>query len=318
MHFHATWRQLTEVDTRGKKDMTGQNAFDVNYVTAHGKGVYVGDTLTVFNGAAAWWGEGDEKIFVDGEEFPSHFGTGTEDYYGYAWCKAEFFQAPFHAQPEGGGNMAGGFSVNSRYRGLDAIPFLRSIQFDMELWHWADTKINYAPTAFWYARPGATCNVPPDPEAAAKPVARTRADVVPVLKVAGAIEGESLKVVERTGGEVQVQDGSFGWSGDAQLWWIDAEVGDKLVVEFPVVTGGLYKVSANLTKANDYGIVELTVNDGPARKFDRFHTTVAHDLLELGTFDLKAGTNRLTIKVVGTHPDAIPRRMFGLDYLKLQ
>jgi hypothetical protein len=84
------------------------------------------------------------------------------------------------------------------------------------------------------------------------------------------------------------------------------------------VTGGLYKVSANLTKANDYGIVELTVNDGPARKFDRFHTTVAHDLLELGTFDLKAGTNRLTIKVVGTHPDAIPRRMFGLDYLKLQ
>ena len=45
----------------------------------------VGDTLALHNGAAAWWGEGDEKIFVDGETFPSHFGTGSEDYYGYSF-----------------------------------------------------------------------------------------------------------------------------------------------------------------------------------------------------------------------------------------
>lgn len=32
-----------------------------------------------------WWGEGDEKFFVDGEKFPSSFGTGSEDYIGYAW-----------------------------------------------------------------------------------------------------------------------------------------------------------------------------------------------------------------------------------------
>jgi hypothetical protein len=29
-----------------------------------------------------WWGEGDEKFFVDGEQFPSTFGTGSEDYVG--------------------------------------------------------------------------------------------------------------------------------------------------------------------------------------------------------------------------------------------
>lgn len=33
-----------------------------------------------------WWGEGDEKFFVDGERFPSTFGTGSEDYIGYAWA----------------------------------------------------------------------------------------------------------------------------------------------------------------------------------------------------------------------------------------
>ncbi|MBN1852686.1 MAG: DUF2961 domain-containing protein [Pirellulales bacterium] len=177
MHFHATWKQLTKVDAVGHQGQSGHGAIDVNYVTVQGQGLYVGDTLTVVNGAASWWGEGDEKIFVDGEKFPSHFGTGTEDYYGYAWCRPEFFQSPFHAQPEGGGNLEGGFSVNSRYRALDAIPFQQSIQFDMELWHWANTKISYAPATFWYARPGATWNVKPDPATAALEVAKTKEDL---------------------------------------------------------------------------------------------------------------------------------------------
>ena len=47
--------------------------------------------LHLINYHRGWWGEGDEKIYVDGEDFPSHFGTGTEDYYGYAWCRPEEF-----------------------------------------------------------------------------------------------------------------------------------------------------------------------------------------------------------------------------------
>lgn len=318
MHFHATWRQLTEVQTGSKKEMTGLTAFDVNYVTVDGQGVYVGDTLTLCNGAPAWWGEGDEKIFVDGESFPSHFGTGTEDYYGYAWCRPEYFQAPFHAQPEGGGNLAGGYSVNNRYRSLDAIPFRKSLKFDMELWHWADTKVNFAPSTFWYARPGATCNVEPDAESAAKPVARNRTDLVPVYRVAGAIEGETLKVVECSGGRTEPQRADFGWSDDAQLWWLDGQVGDKLTLEFPVEKAGRYKLQANVTKAPDYAIVQFRVNDQPSKKFDRYNQTVAHDLLDLGTFELHEGPNRLSVEIVGVNPAAIPKQMFGLDYLTLE
>jgi hypothetical protein len=178
MHFHAAWRQYTKIDTGPNKDQSGDGAFDVNYIDVKGRGQIVGDTLTLFNGTDAWWGEGDEKIYIDGETFPSHVGTGTEDYYGYAWCRPEVFQSPFHAQPCGDGNMAGGFSVNSRYRVLDALPFHQSIKLDMELWHWRQTRMNYAPTTFWYARPGATSNVPPDPQSAALPVAKKRSDVV--------------------------------------------------------------------------------------------------------------------------------------------
>ena len=40
--------------------------------------MFVGDTFTLVTHHQKWWGEGDEKIYVDGEKFPSHFGTGTE------------------------------------------------------------------------------------------------------------------------------------------------------------------------------------------------------------------------------------------------
>lgn len=321
MHFHSTWRQLTEVETRGNhypNDMDRPDAIDVNYVTVDGKGVYVGDTLTIMNGDANWWGEGDEKIFVDGETFPSHFGTGTEDYYGYAWCRPEFFDAPFHAQPDGGGNLVGGYAVNDRYRSLDAIPFEKSLHFDMELWHWGKTKTNYAPATFWYARPGATANVETDEETVTLKVAKERTDIVPVFRVPGAIEGESLKVVERTGGNSQAQNAAFGWSNDGQLWWTDGLVGDKLIVEFPVEKAGSYAVSTNLTKAADYATVALNVNDGEPKEFDRFNKDVHHDVVELGTYDLKEGNNTLTVKIVGENPEAVPRRMFGLDYIKLE
>jgi len=320
MHFHAAWRQYSKIDTGLGKDQTGKGAFDVNYVGIEGRGKIVGDTLTVFNGASAWWGEGDEKIFIDGETFPSHIGTGTEDYYGYAWCRPEFFQSPFHAQPCGDGNLAGGFSVNSRYRILDALPFTKSIRFDMELWHWRGTRMNYAPTTFWYARPGAVSNIGPAPKTAAEPVALKRTDVVEVVHVPGAIEGETLKITEKTGGTTEVQAvDTFRWSGDAQLWWRDGKPGDRLVLQVPVDEAGTYRVTANLTKARDYGIVRIHIDDQPTDKsLDRYAPRVSHDQLDLGTFSLKKGPNQLVVEIVGANDRAVKRHMFGLDYLRLE
>ena len=68
-----------------------------------------------------WWGEGDEKVWVDGESFPSHFGTGTEDHYGYAWA-TRVFQGPFCNEPRAGPATRGITPTPAR-RSLDAIPF---------------------------------------------------------------------------------------------------------------------------------------------------------------------------------------------------
>ena len=167
MYFHAGWHSKNRIPTQPRSDF--------NYVKVDGKGVYVGDTLTIYNRAKAWWGEGDEKIFVDDDDFPSHFGTGTEDYYGYSFGGAGgVFDAPFHAMVRGDGNADEGYVTQSRTRSLDAIPFERSIDVNMEIWHWRDTKVDYAAASYWYARPGTKCNLKPE-----KDQARTQVNAVP-------------------------------------------------------------------------------------------------------------------------------------------
>ena len=104
----------------------------------------------MYNPVEAWWGEGDEKIYVDGEDFPSHFGTGTEDYYGYAWGSPNLFTSPFHAQTQCEGPATKGNITNLRFRSLDGIPFTSEFRFDMEIFHWEKTSVDYGVTTFWY------------------------------------------------------------------------------------------------------------------------------------------------------------------------
>ncbi|MEI6644559.1 MAG: glycoside hydrolase family 172 protein [bacterium] len=168
MYFHAGWRHEDPIKTRPYKDW--------NYVELTGQGVYVGDTLTVFNRDWHWNGEGDERVYVDGEKFPSHLGTGMEDYYGYAWGMAHWFNSPFIAMPKRDVTYDhrwkkpdwSAYTTTSRMRLLDGIPYRRSLKFDMELWVCADTEVSQAVGVFWYARPSGTSNRVPQPEEAVR------------------------------------------------------------------------------------------------------------------------------------------------------
>ena len=316
-YFHAAWKQWSEIETQTNKKARDRGALDLNWVTVEGRGRYVGDVLTLFNTASAWWGEGDEKIYVDGESFPSHIGTGTEDYYGYAWCRPNFFESAFHAQPSGDGNLKPGFSVNLRYRSLDAIPFEKTIKFDMELWHWARTVMDYAPATFWYARPGAKWDVKPDPKEAKRPIPKAVEDIVKPRQVKNAIEGEMLKVVNRTGGVTEIQNiPHFRWSNNRQLWWRHAKEQDELAVEFTVEQAGEYDVTLGTTKAVDYGIVRIDVNSKTiVDSLDMYNPTVVAVDHKLGKCNLRRGKNTLKITILGANPSAVKNHMFGLDYI---
>ena len=103
----------------------------------------------------------DERVYIDGETFPSHLGTGTEDYYGYAWGMANVWSSAFISAPSRdnrGKNNWHGYQTVSRERMLDAIPFRTSLKVDMEVGVWYPHKATYSVGAMWYGRQGATHN----------------------------------------------------------------------------------------------------------------------------------------------------------------
>lgn len=103
-----------------------------------------------------WWGEGDEKFFVDGEHFPSTFGTGSEDYIGYAWAAEPPFAhfdssfACMSAMPIDGNGHTG----VSRFQIADNVPFQNRFEAFIEKYkadQWGEGNLClYAVTPFWY------------------------------------------------------------------------------------------------------------------------------------------------------------------------
>lgn len=297
----------------GERGMT-RPMRDMTFLSTTGEGAWIGSNLSVRNPVDGWWGEGDEKIWVDRETFPSTFGTGTEDYYGYAWSTAEPFMKPYHAEPFSSGPQTQsslGYSMVQRWHIIDVIPFNEKFKFDLEMWHWSDCLATFLHTAYWYARPGT-----PGPKAFDSSLLLPTPVGAPE-PFPGANEAELFAVESKTGGLTEVQ--GFGHlSSGKQVWWRDAKPGEKIVFRVPIKVAGKYLVTGNFCHATDYGIHKLTLNGQPVtgNPMDFFSKDLRWAMRELGTFDLPAGTVTLEVEVVGANPAAEPRYMFGLDYLK--
>ncbi|KOH43644.1 hypothetical protein NC99_35640 [Sunxiuqinia dokdonensis] len=149
LYFHASWKQENEISL-STNPSDDKNCMDWNFASLEGKGVYKGDVLTLYNHAPAWYGEGDEKIWVDSDTFPSHFGTGTEDYYNSSWAPVVPFHTPFGGAPRADQESSHGYNTFFRTRNLDGIPFSEKLVFDIEMLGWQPGSVNYATTVYWY------------------------------------------------------------------------------------------------------------------------------------------------------------------------
>ena len=142
-------------------------------------------------------------------------------------------------------------------------------------------------------------------------------------KVADAIEGETIKVLGKTGGATGSQDMRpftlSKWSNGAQLWWTGGKPGDKLTVEVPVKEDGRYEVFVVATKAVDYGIVKLTFDGGQSTApIDLFNDGVINTPpISLGVHELKKGNYPVTAEITGANEKAVKAYMFALDYVAL-
>ena len=158
--FHATWHREAPctaiVHPRDSKrfffrgyNLTGED----NYVflETEGRGHYVGCNLHVYNTAGQWYGEGDDMIFVDGEQWPPALhGTGTEDYFGGAWCPEVPYSGPYIGLPRAGTPDWLGYTSMYRYHIEDPVLFSESVRVTIEHGHANDRADDYSSVAYWY------------------------------------------------------------------------------------------------------------------------------------------------------------------------
>lgn len=148
-YFHASARQ-SKTDPRHPEHCV------IDGVA--GKGHYVGTFLSWVQHSEGWWGEGEMKFYLDDDrEYPTICGTGTEDYFGGAWCFGETYSTAFLGYPLGRQDE-GRAPLHAMYRWhiLDPIRFRRSLRVTIQALGWmADGKFmpledDLASVAYWY------------------------------------------------------------------------------------------------------------------------------------------------------------------------
>jgi hypothetical protein len=435
--------------------------FEYAFLDATGRGTFVGVALFVDNSHGGWWGEGDEKAYVDGEKFPSTWGTGSEDYFGDAWG-IQYFNNPYH----GGSEIFGTKQSCRRFQLVENIPWTQHFRMTIENYSWPDThetqkpspfckakgdssanRNDYSSTAYWYALPGGTDFFTPltrddvlpwgrtvvgateaetlkvtasdgaKPQAvvndlaysknggwlllaakagdsmeltgelarpgdwnlvvghaagpglgrfkvsldgndlpvevdgyAAEPgMAQTvlgevhlgddpsrlkitvsgKADAAtgyavgldyfllkPIL-IKGAIEGETMKVLEQVGCNTEVQELGERFSGGAQLWFPNHDKDSYFTVELPVKTAGKYELNCYFCTAGDYGICQVELDGKAIGTFDAYHDGIEPSgRRNFGVQDLTAGAHKLTLRAIDKNPKSTSY-MIGLDCVQL-
>lgn len=340
LYYHVDWKKLPSLppDTlyfhaRYRQALPTLAGKPYEILSATGQGHYVGTVLNIIQNEAGWFGEGDEKFYVDGAAAPNIEGTGTEDYFNDAWsfrtADALYTGVPI-AEGTGVGARLGAY----RWHVVDPVPFRKSLRFDIEHAGWTykpDGSVRsafeeradlFSSVAFWYQR-GIAADQPAVPYGARRlPMGNARQIEVE--------QRSSDAVAER--GKISVQPEVF-WSKD--LLFFEAEgPGSSITIPFDVPDDGRYELVAQLAHAPDYGIytVELDgqstassaalehepgANMGDKGRIDPYFSEiyVAEDHL-IGWASLKRGRHTLRFVCVGKN-SASSAFNLGIDTLVL-
>ena len=158
--FHAWYNhELTDALPEGETEwgLVGPQINNVdgagNYLFADikGEGQFVGINYYVHSPSPMWYGEGDDMIFIDGEEKASLLGTGTEDFFNTSWCPKTIFAHPYYGYARVN-NDNGWLGRTHVYRFFisDPIYFEKSLKGTIEHGHNNNLTLDISSVAYWY------------------------------------------------------------------------------------------------------------------------------------------------------------------------
>ena len=293
-YFYAQYRQ----------EYPAQHGKDYVLLDTKGKGHYVGTVLAVRSRSPSWFGEGDEKIYIDGEAKASIWGTGTEDYFLSAWglktTSTPYFGVPYFDQ----WGIVGGHTAAYRWHLNDPLVFTRGIRVTMEHFGWISPDENpnykanswnereddYSSVAFWYQTGIPTFD-------ARAPHARERK--LPSL--------ERLTVLAK-----DFTDAKYHGPGDASSQQLDLYEAPQLFyaaqkqegawVEIPLEVRKKepLRLLLNMTKAEDYGRYQAYLNGVKlGGVMDFYGPKIVSEEFHLLDFWPEAGAYTLRLECVG-------------------
>jgi hypothetical protein len=340
LYFHVDWTKVPSLPAntayfhaRYRQALPARAGRPYEILSVRGRGHYVGTVFSVVQNEAGWFGEGDERFYVDGAAAPSIEGTGTEDYFNDAWS-FRVSDGLYSGVPVADGTGVGARMTAYRWHVPDPVPFATALRLDIEHAGWTyDAKGAvrsafeeradlFSSVAFWYQE-GIATDQPPVPYGAAR---------LP-LGHAQQIEAEAaIDAVTAEGGAVSVQTDVF-WSKDL-LFFEARAVGAKVTVPFDVDADGRYEIVAELAHSPDYGIyaVELDgqpagastalehepgANVGDSSRVDAYFTeTYVGEQHVIGWATLERGKHRLTFVCAGRNAAATAYNV-GIDTIVL-
>jgi len=298
-YFHAQYRQEYPV-------VPGE---DYVVLETQGRGHYVGTVLAVRTRSPAWFGEGDEKIYIDGESKPSIWGTGTEDYFLSAWglktTSTPFFGVPYFDE----WGIVGGHTSAYRWHVPDPIVFERGIKVSFEHFGWISPDENpeyrshswnereddFASVAFWYQTGESTF-------AARAPHARERA--LPSLERLLVAACEYTDGQYHGTGSVTAQ--ALGFYARPQLFYRpESAEGAWLEIPFEVKESEPLRLLILATQAEDYGRYQAYL-DGVrvGEVMDFYKPTLESAEYHLLDFWPEPGRHTLRLECVGRSPQS--------------
>jgi hypothetical protein len=298
-YFYAQYRQ----------EYPAQQGKDYVVLETEGKGHYVGTVLAVRTRSPSWFGEGDEKIYIDGEKEPSIWGTGTEDYFLSAWglktTSSPFCGVPYFDQ----WGIVGGHTSAYRWHLQDPIVFNSGLRVTFEHFGWISPDENpqnkstswnerqddYSSVAFWYQTGQPTF-------AARAPHARER--TLPDLERLK-ISAPSFNEPARHGpGQASLQQLDI-FPGPQLLYQPESATNAWVEVPFEIKTKEPLRLLLNLTKSYDFGRYQVSLNGiklgSPA---DLYSAEIQDYELHLLDFWPEPGKYVVRLECVGKSPQS--------------
>ncbi|MEN8204210.1 MAG: glycoside hydrolase family 172 protein, partial [Bacteroidota bacterium] len=305
-YFHAQYRQENPVEP-GK---------DYLIADIEGKGHYVGTVLSVRTSQPGWFGEGDDRFFVDEDTIPTLHGTGTEDYFNDAWG-FRVLNRPNYGISIWEGMNTGSRITAYRWHVTDPVFFNKSLKFTIE--HKGNTFYEdlslvdpytdrrpdfYSSVGFWYQQGKAKrfAEMPPVAE---------RMAPFELIQVDDILTG---KMPEHTAIQEMLQ-----YTNGYGIHFTPIRMDETMSIPFEVTEAGDYLVFARVQPTDIAGIYDLCL-DGVPMVQGKDLSMVLHQIIDIklgNLHHLEKGTHTLKVVYRGT-PGHDPGGNFQMDAIVLE